>query len=125
MLLLQVTLAVKILLTLSLWSLPLLLKPRLVLPNGTPSGHVIVRGLGASNLALLVMYAFGLATTLHGVVPWYAIGAGLVSNGLGFAFATHGLRNARDPRERTINRFNALMLGGITAGLATSAALLC
>lgn len=120
MFVLQLTLVVKIVLTLTLWSVLLLIRPDLVVPNGGPSARHAARGWGASNLALLVMYTLGLSATFDGQVPWYAIGAGLVSNGLGAVLSGTALRRAVGTRDRAVHGFNTVALAGITAGLAAS-----
>jgi hypothetical protein len=118
MLILQVTLVVKIILTATLWSLLPLLRPRLAAPSGDPTAVALARGLGATNLALLVMYAFGLAQTFEGIAPWFAVCAGLVSNGLGALLSFTILRSGRlKGRSAKINRFNTAALTAITAGL--------
>jgi hypothetical protein len=78
-----VTLWAKIVLTVFLWTMPLLLVPRLLDRLGIPAMREPLFGrlLGIMFLALVVMYIFGLLQAYRGEVPWPAIIAGMVSNG--------------------------------------------
>lgn len=124
MFILQLTLGVKILLTLGLWSLPLLLRPEALVKDASPSAHFLARSLGATNLALFVMYVFGLVETFDGVIPWFAVGAGLCSNGIGALLSIDVLRsNSATGSHRTLTMFNVIALASITVGLVLGSSL--
>lgn len=117
----------KIVATALLWAGPLLLFPvswlrRLGFPDPRP--RVFVRLLGAAFTALLVGYAWGLATLRAGVYPAGTVLVGAVSNGLACAILLH--HGARGDFEdwgrpaRWTMWISAAVTGLVTVGLLTT-----
>jgi hypothetical protein len=115
---------VKILLTATVWCVPLLAcYPPLFEFVGvpTPAPAVFTRLLGAAYLALLVGYCHGWAETRAGRYPRAVVHIGVVSNGLAAALlAGHGLAGAWADWGRLgqVYMWGSLFAaGGITVGL--------
>jgi hypothetical protein len=82
---LQITLLLKIIVTLALWAVPLLFAPQwaaMLLGMPEPQPVVLIRLLGAAFIALVVGYARSLIANLRGEEVTDTVIIGIVSNGL-------------------------------------------
>ena len=121
MLLLQIVLAFKILVTLALWSAPLA-----VAAADRSAGFELrlMRALLATAyLALVVAYTAGFQAARSDQVLWWVIAMGLVSNGGGSLLLTAALRSAQGVQRLQLAASLAAT-ASVTVGLATSAVLL-
>ena len=117
-------LAIKIIVTITMWGIPLLFFPSSLLNwlgFPVPEPQLFLRLLGMAYWALVVGYSFGLRAALQGIYPNGVVWVGIVSNGGAFLLlligAFLGVWQSWGSIAQTIMWSSVLVTCGITAGL--------